>query len=109
VTAPAIQPSLPVAFDTSAMQRYSQNGWARFNKTESRAALEKSIPPELEKRTRSDAYRQLLTPPARKTVEEFVSKWLLKKHQGWGTGPDYKVQVVFPGGSPVGVKLRLQD
>ena len=109
VTAPQIQPSLPVAFDTSAVQKYSQNGWARFNKDDNLATLERSITPELEKRARSDTYRELVTAPARKTVEEFVTKWLLKEQKGWGSGPDYKVQVIFPGDPPAGVKLPLQD
>jgi hypothetical protein len=96
VQAPAILPSLPVAFDTSKMQKYSQNGWARFNKDENLDTLERSLTPELEKRARSDSYRQLVEEPARKTVSEFVSKWLLKE-QGWGSGPDYKVDVRFDG------------
>lgn len=96
VQAPAIKPSLPVAFDTSALQKYSQNGWARFNAQENLAALERSISTELESRARSDTYRLLATPPARQTVEEFVRKWLLKE-QAWGGGPDYRVVVTFPG------------
>ena len=96
VQAPALLPSLPVAFDTAAMQKYSQNGWARFNKNENLDALERSVTPELEKRARSDVYRELVLPPARKTVAEFVTKWLLKE-QGWGTGPEYRVEVLFPG------------
>jgi hypothetical protein len=99
VQAPPILPSLPVAFDTSAMQKYSQNGWARFNKDENLDALERSITPELEKRARSDAYRQLVTAPARQTVTEFVTKWLLKE-QTWGSSPEYKVVVTFPGELP---------
>ncbi|RYX88798.1 MAG: hypothetical protein EOO28_35200 [Comamonadaceae bacterium] len=100
VQAPAIQPSLPVAFDTAAMQKYTSSGWARFNKDENLATLEQSMTPELEKRARSEAYRQLVTAPARKTVSEFVSKWLAKEMpngKAWGTGPDYKVEVYFPG------------
>ena len=99
VQAPVILPSLPVAFDTAAMQKYSQNGWARFNKDENLDTLQRSLTPELEKRARSDSYRELATEPARKTVSEFVTKWLLKE-QGWGTGPEYKVEVRFDSDTP---------
>ena len=108
VEAPAIRPSLPVAFDTSAVQKYSQNGWARFNARENLASLELSITKELEVRARSDAYRRLAMPPARQTVEEFVRKWLLKE-KGWGGGPDDKVVVTFPDEPRVSEKLSRQD
>jgi len=98
VHAPAIKPSLPVAFDTSAMQMYTQNGWARLNKHENLAALTQSMTPELEKRALSPAYRQLVTEPARQTVREFVMQWLIKE-QKWSRDPAYAVEVLFPGES----------
>ena len=96
IHAPALQPSLPVAFDTTAMQKFSQSGWARFDKEENLQALERSMTSELEKRARSAAYLQLAAGPARQTVGEFVTKWLIKE-KGWGAGPDYRVVVLFPG------------
>ncbi|MEO8022797.1 hypothetical protein [Polaromonas sp.] len=98
VQAPAIKPSLPVAFDTSAMQMYTQNGWARLNKHDNLAALARSMTPELEKRAQSPAYRQLVTEPARQTVREFVMQWLIKE-QKWSRDPAYTVEVLFPGES----------
>jgi hypothetical protein len=103
VHAPAIKPSLPVAFDTSAMQMYTHNGWARLNKHENLAALARSMTPELEKRALSPAYRQLVTEPARQTVREFVMQWLIKE-QKWSRDPAYAVEVLFPGESLPGAR-----
>ena len=96
VQAPAIKPSLPVAFDTSAMQMYTHNGWARLNKQDNLAALAQSMTPELEKRALSAGYQQLVIEPARQTVREFVMQWLIKE-QKWSREPGYTVEVLFPG------------
>lgn len=96
VRAPPIAPSLPVAFDTSAMQMHTENGWARFNKQENLAALTRSITPELEKRAASSSYLQLATEPARQTVREFVTQWLVKE-QKWKPDSGFTVKVYFPG------------
>ena len=107
VQAPPIKPSLPVAFDTSAMQMYTHNGWARLNKHENLAALARSMTPELEKRALSPAYRQLVTEPARQTVREFVMQWLVKE-QKWSRDPAYTVEVLFPGESPPAQRPPIQ-
>ncbi|MEZ0306502.1 MAG: hypothetical protein ACAH21_01175 [Ramlibacter sp.] len=96
VRAAEVKPSLPVAFDTSKMEKYTQNGWARFNKDENLAALERSITPELQARAATPAIRQLAIDAGRQTVREFVTAWLLKE-QGWKKDPAYKVEVMFPG------------
>jgi len=98
VHAPPIKPSLPVAFDTSTMQMYTQSGWARLNKHENLMALARSMTPELEKRANSGSYLQLVTEPARQTVREFVTQWLIKE-QKWTRDAGYAVEVVFPGES----------
>lgn len=95
VRAPQLKPSLPVAFDTAALQKYSHSGWARFNSQENLATLERSITAELQARAQSDRYLQLATGAARLTVQEFVTRWLLKEQQ-WQRDPAYSVQVVFP-------------
>lgn len=96
VHAPDLRPSLPVAFDTAGMQKYSQSGWARFNKDVNLTLLERSITRELQSRAESPNYLQLVREPARATVKEFVTKWLLEEQQ-WKRAPDYAVIVVFPG------------
>ena len=101
VRAGEVQPSLPVAIDTGRMEKYTQNGWARFNKDENLAQLEKSITAELQNRARDPATRQLAMDAGRKTVREFVTTWLLKE-QGWKQDAGHKVVVLFPGEQPPG-------
>lgn len=96
VVAPPIKPSLPVAFDTTLLQKYTTSGWARFNKNENLSVLERSITPVLAQRAAAPSYLRLATEPARMTVKEFVTKWLVKNQQ-WKRNPDYSVKVVFQG------------
>lgn len=96
VRAGEVKPSLPAAIDTTKMEKYTQSGWARFNKDENLALLERSITPELEQRARDPAIRQLAMDAGRQTVREFVTAWLLKE-QGWRRDPAYRVVVLFPG------------
>ena len=96
VRAAEVKPSLPAAIDTSKMEKYTQNGWARFNKDENLALLERSITPELQARANNPAIRQLAVDAGRQTVREFVTTWLLKE-QGWKKDGDSKVVVLFPG------------
>ena len=94
--APAIKPSLPVAFDTTLMEKYTRAGWARFNKEENLEALQRSMTPTLAARASGDAYRGLAEEAARKTIAEFITIWLLKETD-WKRDPAHKVVVLFPG------------
>ena len=96
VRAGDVRPSLPAAIDTARMEKYTQNGWARFNKDENLETLERSMTPELASRANNPAIRQLAIEAGRQTVREFVTNWLLKE-QGWKRGADSKVIVLFPG------------
>jgi len=96
VRAGDVKPSLPAAIDTSKMEKYTQSGWARFNKDENLRQLERSITPELRTRANDPAIRQLALDAGRQTVREFVTTWLLKE-QGWKRDADHKVIVLFPG------------
>lgn len=96
VEAAEVQPSLPVAFDTGTMQKYSRSGWARFDKDENLEALERNMTAIMSERAGSASYRRLATEAGRKTVAEFVTIWLLKE-QGWQRGGEYKVEVRFAG------------
>lgn len=96
VRAGEVKPSLPAAIDTSRMEKYTQSGWARFNKDENLALLERSITPELQVRAHNAGIRQLAVDAGRQTVREFVTTWLLKE-QGWKRDADHKVVVLFPG------------
>jgi hypothetical protein len=94
--APAIKPSLPVAFDTTLMEKYTRAGWARFNKEENLEALQRSMTPTLAARASGDAYRGLAEEAARKTIAEFITIWLLKETD-WKRDPAHKVVVLVPG------------
>ena len=94
--APAIKPSLPVAFDTTLMEQYTRAGWARFNKEENLEALQRSMTPTLAARASGGAYRGLAEDAGRKTIAEFVTIWLLKETD-WKRDPAHKVVVLFPG------------
>lgn len=96
VRAGDVKPSLPVAIDTARMEKYTQGGWARFNKDDNLALLEKSITPELQARANDPAIRQLAIDAGRQTVREFITTWLLKE-QDWQRDPRYTVVVLFPG------------
>jgi hypothetical protein len=96
VRAPEVKPSLPAAIDTARMEKYTQSGWARFNKDENLEKLERSISPELQGRAQLPAIRQLAVDAGRQTVREFVTQWLLKD-QGWTRDSRHKVIVLFPG------------
>lgn len=93
VRAGEIKAQMPVAFDTSTMEKHTQNGWARFNKNENLDKLERSISPQLEKN--AAGYQKLVTEAARKSVSRFVTTWLLK-HYSQADGSIPRVQVFFP-------------
>lgn len=94
VTAPAIHPSLPVAFDTAAMEKKADGTWLRFDAEQQLAELERSITPALA--TRAQKHVSTVRENARKDIEEFVQKWIVESR------PDYRAQikavkVIFPG------------
>lgn len=91
-----VKPSLPPAIDTGRMEKYTQSGWARFNKDENLDLLERSITPELQRRAGDPAIRRLAMEAGRQTVREFVTTWLLKE-QGWKNDAAHRVEVLFPG------------
>ena len=94
VIAPAPQPQLPVAVDSKSVQEWTQSGWGRFDKWDHLQALRQEISPYLESRARSKGYIDLARGDARKTVEEFVSDWLLKS-KGWPADSERFVKVYF--------------
>lgn len=94
VKAGEIKTLLPVAFDTRTMEKYTTSGWARFNKMENLDKLEHAISPLLE--ARAIAYKKLTVEAARKSVTDFVTTWLAKKHP-LTNGKKLRVQVLFPG------------
>lgn len=95
VLAPPIRPSLPPAIHTDLMEMKTENGWARFNKDDSLAELERSMTPTLERRAANPAHQALAREACRKSVAEFVKNWLLKEDH-WRSDRFSSIIVVFP-------------
>ena len=95
VQAPALRPSLPPAIRTEGMEKKSEAGWLRFNAAENLTALEKELTPALEKRAGNTAHLNLIRESARKSVADFVKKWLVKNAN---SHPDSirSITVIFP-------------
>ena len=96
VRAPALVPSLPAAFDSASVRKYTESGWARFNKDENLAALERSITQQIQTRASSPQYEQIKRDAARQALQMFVKTWLLSQRK-WGETPEYRIVVLFPG------------
>jgi hypothetical protein len=105
VEAGAIKPTLPVAFDSSTMQKETRSGWARFDKHENLAELERRLSPELARR--SHGYHALAVPAARQTVASFVKTWL-SRQQHWQSRGITEVKVLFPGDRPASESTRSE-
>ena len=104
VEAREIKPFLPVAFDTTTMQKETRSGWARFDKHENLLELERRISPELERR--AQGFKSLALPSARESVADFARTWL-GRQQHWQSLKITEVKVVFPGDPPIaGTTLR---
>ena len=94
VLAPPIEPSLPPAIDTARMEKRAASGWASFDKNQMLDALEKSITQHLSKRAANDKHLNLVREQCRRSVAEFVQKWLMKNLQ-WPEKLN-AIVVVFP-------------
>lgn len=95
VHAPRFHPTLPVAIDTSRMEKKSSAGWARFNAGEQMDQLEKDLTPTLSLYAADPRHVALVREECRKNVAQFVRDWLLKEQQ-WQDGRFTAVKVVFP-------------
>ncbi len=107
VTVPKLEPSLPVAFDSSRMEKYAGNGWSRFDKTEQLDRLEQDITPTLETYAKDEKHLDAARQKFRPVVADFVRAWLLKEGQ-WREDHFTSVIVVFedeqsqaPAGAPI--------
>lgn len=96
VMAPAVRPSLPVAFDTGKVRKKTQSGWARWDGAENLAELEKEITGKLAERAILPATLEKIHGESRVPVAQFVRKWLLDK-EAWGEGRFEEIVVVFSG------------
>jgi hypothetical protein len=94
VRAPKFHPALPVAIDTSRMEKKSSSGWGRFNASEQMDQLEKDLTPTLSQYAGDARHIDLVREECRKTVAQFVRDWLLKEQQ-WRDDRFTSVKVVF--------------
>ena len=96
VITPPVEPSLPVAVDLKRMEEDSGGTWilVPFNEDEDLKALRSEITGVLAEKAQSAAYRRLQREDARKTVTEFVQKWLVTQ-QAWKVAEKPKIEVVF--------------
>lgn len=101
VIAPAVKPSLPVAVDLAQMQKDVGGTWylIPFGDAEDLDALEKRITAKLEEKARSSVYVNMQRDAARKTVREFVEKWLITQ-QEWKVAQRPTIVVIFSDEAP---------
>jgi len=102
VVAPAVKPSLPVAVDLERMEKDASGTWVLlpFTETEALDSLERRITARLARKAVMPAYIQLQREAARRTVGEFVQKWLVTQAQ-WNTASRPRIRVLFAD-EPVG-------
>ncbi|MDB5930743.1 MAG: hypothetical protein JWR60_2450 [Polaromonas sp.] len=94
VVAPRVRPTLPVAIDTTRMETLTSGAWSVLTGPANLAQLQQSISPGLAAKAASPAYIALQREAARKTVTEFVTKWVLEQ-QGRKPSDGYTVRVLF--------------
>lgn len=94
VEAGEVKPTLPVAFDTTTLEKETRSGWGRFDKHQNLDELERRMTPELDRR--AQGYKALALEAARRSVGDFVRTWLVKERLR-PAGTTTSVQVVFAG------------
>ncbi|MEM1443771.1 MAG: hypothetical protein AAGF67_15605 [Verrucomicrobiota bacterium] len=96
VLAPAIRPSLPIAFDTARVQKKTKAGWARWDGDENLSELEKSITSRLAERAGDETSLKKIREASRESVAKFVQSWLLSQ-EAWGDAKFEEISVMFEG------------
>lgn len=94
VIAPRVKPTLPVAIDTARLEKLTSGAWSLFTGNSELDQLQRSITQSLAQKAATPLFIQLQREAARKTVTEFVSKWILERRSG-KPAAGYTVQVFF--------------
>jgi hypothetical protein len=96
VVAPPVKPSLPVAVDLGRMEKESSGTWVLlpFTGTQALDDLERQVTARLAEKAALPAYVQMQREHARRTVAEFVRKWLVTQVQ-WQGAVRPQVRVLF--------------
>ena len=79
VIAPQVQPSLPVAIDTSRLDAFAGGLWSPVTGPDAVASLQRRLTPELAKKAATPQLMLLQREAARQTVGEFVRAWVLEQ------------------------------
>jgi hypothetical protein len=102
VIAPPVKPSLPVAIDTGKLEGFSSGIWSPLTGTNALGSLQKSITASLGEKAATPQLILLQRESARKTVSEFVQKWVVGQPH-W-KGKKQPVVFVFFADEPLGIK-----
>ena len=96
VVAPGVEPSLPVAVDLGHMRKDVGGSWVlvAFNASKDLDVLERQITAKLAQKAGSPVYVQMQREHARKTVVEFVRKWLVTQTR-WNDASGLTIRVRF--------------
>lgn len=94
---PELEPSLPVAFQSSAMRSGPVESCRFIPDQGTRDRALKSISPELEKLAKSKKAKDFARESARKTVTEFLRTWVFNQTAYPDLPPDAQIKVIFPG------------
>jgi hypothetical protein len=94
VHAPSLRPSLPPAIHTEKMEKKAERGWLGSDADQQLTDLEKSITPTLEAYARDKHHLDFVREECRKTLAEFVKRWLLKEDY-WRSDRFHTIVVLF--------------
>lgn len=94
VISPPVKPSLPVAIDTAKLEAEASGRWSLLTGESRKMELQKSITKTLEAKASSPSYINFQRETARRTLKDFVAKWLVTQEQ-WKAAATYPIQVYF--------------
>lgn len=96
IRAPAIRPTLPVAFDSGKVATDTEGWWVSGAWAESdKEALKTRITEKLGEQAQTPEMIQVVREPCRDSLAKFVKTWLLKEHH-WREGQFTVIKVLFP-------------
>ncbi len=94
VIAPRVKPTLPVAIDTAKLEKLTSGTWSLLTGQSELDQLQKSITQSLAQKAATPLFIQLQREAARKTVTEFVTRWVVEQ-RGSSPATGYTVRVFF--------------
>ncbi|HZF79049.1 MAG TPA: hypothetical protein VEZ89_04600 [Rubrivivax sp.] len=102
VVAPPVQPTLPVAIDTSRLESFASGLWSPVTGPDAVGSLQKSITAKLGERAASQQLVLMQREAARQTLGEFIQKWVVEQSPWKGSKPP--TVLVFFEDEPLGKK-----